>query len=255
MTAMENLVSATGEKLLTLDAALALIKREQGREARSLLLRAYACYCARSVTRTDKLLKRALESAQVKLALSTAKRDASIYFELALRGIVREGAIADEYAEYLESITAIWDRLTYAFKIPCNMPADALILAGLAKKSDLAAIVRYNKDSATVQKITVTDCIKGEGDSLVFVMPEPVQEWLQSQRANQGREITSGEIGAAINVLLGAIEHKNEQALEALQLLASRAGYQLVAVATDSIAAEQAEADEQAESELAVVAS
>jgi hypothetical protein len=57
--AAENIVSATGEKLLTLDAALALIKREQGREAKSLLLRAYACYCARSITRTDTLIKSA----------------------------------------------------------------------------------------------------------------------------------------------------------------------------------------------------
>jgi hypothetical protein len=249
MTA-ENIVSATGEKLLTLDAALALIKREQGREAKSLLLRAYACYCARSITRTDKLLKRALESAGVKLALSTAKRDAAIYFELASRGIVMEGKIREDYADYLESITAIWDKLPYAFKIPCNAPADALILAGLAKKSDLAAIVRYNKDSATVKKVTVTDCVKGEGDNLVFVLPEPVQEWLIAQKNRQGREITSGEIGAAVNVLLGAIEHGNEQAVEALHVLASRAGYQLVAASVDSVAAEadeQAEADELAD--------
>jgi hypothetical protein len=237
MTA-ENIVSATGEKLLTLDAALALIKREQGREAKSLLLRAYACYCARSITRTDRLFKRALESANVRIALSTAKRDASVYFELASRGIVHEGKIANDYAEYLESITAIWDKLPYAFKIPCNAPADALILTGLAKKSDLSAIVRYNKDSATVNKVTVTDCVKGEGDNLVFVMPEPVQEWLQSQKGKQGREITAGEIGAAIGVLLGAIERGNEQAVEALHVLASRAGYQLVAASVDSVAAE-----------------
>jgi hypothetical protein len=247
MTMMQNIgVSTTGEKMLTLDAALSLIKREQGREARSLLLRAYGCYCARVVTRTDKLLKRALESAGVKLALSTAKRDAAIYFELASRGIVHEGKIREDYADYLESITAIWDKLPYAFKIPCNVDADALVLAGLAKKSDLAAIVRYNKDSATVQKVTVLDCIKGEGDNLVFVMPEPVQAWLQSQKGKQGREITAGEIGAAIGVLLGAIERGNEQAVEALHVLASRAGYQLVAASVDSVAAE---ADEQAEAD------
>jgi hypothetical protein len=231
MTTVENIVSATGEQLLTLDAALALIKREQGREAKSLLARAYGCYCARVVARSDKMLARALESAGVKLALSTAKRDASIYFELAARGIAREGKITDDYAAYLEGVAAAWDKLAYAFKIPSSMPADALILAALAKKSDLSAIVKYNKDSATVQKVTVLDCIKGEGDNLVFVLPEPVQAWLQAQKSQQVREITSGEIGSAVSVLLDAIEHKSTQALEALQLIASRAGYQLIAVA------------------------
>jgi hypothetical protein len=249
-------IRGTQEKLLTLDAALSLIKKEQGREAKSLLMRAYACYCARVVTRTDKLLKRALESAGVKLALSTAKRDAAIYFELASRGIVREGVIANKYAEYLESITSIWDKLTYAFKIPYNVDADALILAGLAKKSDLAAIVRYNKDSATINKITVTDCVKGEGDNLVFVLPEPVQAWLSAQKAKQGRDITGGEIGAAVNVLLGAIERGNEQAVEALHVLASRAGYQLVKVAPAPVEAEaEAEAEDDAEADAEVAAS
>jgi hypothetical protein len=249
-------IRGTQEKLLTLDAALSIIKREQGRESKSLLVRAYACYCARVVTRTDKLLKRALESAGVKLALSTAKRDAAIYFELASRWIVREGKIREDYADYLESVTSIWDKLSYAFKIPCNAPADALILAGLAKKSDLAAIVRYNKDSATINKITVTDCVKGEGDNLVFVMPEPVQEWLQSQKGKKGREITAGEIGAAIGVLLGAIERGNEQAVEALHVLASRAGYQLVKVAPAPVESEvEDEAEDDAEADAEVAAS
>jgi hypothetical protein len=226
----ENVVTATGERLLTLEESLSLIKKEQGREAKSLLMRAYGCYCARAVARTDKLLKRALESVNVKLALSTAKRDASIYFELALRGIVREGKIADEYETWLESIASGWDKLTLAFKIPSAEPADALFIASLAKKSDLSAIVKYNRDSTTINKITVLDCIKDQDGKLVFVLPAQVQAWLQTQKSS-AREITSGEIGAAVNVLLGAIERKNEQALEALQLLASRAGYRLIAVA------------------------
>jgi hypothetical protein len=249
VTTEENLVGATGEQLLTLDAALNLIKREQGREARSLLMRAYGCYCARSVTRTDKLLKRALESAQVKIALSTAKRDAAIYYELASYGIVKEGKIREDYTDYLESITAIWDKLPYAFKIPCNAPADALILAGLAKKSDLGAIVRYNKDSATVNKVTVTDCIKGESAGLVFVLPDVVQAWVSAQKAKSGREITSGEIGSAVGVLLGAIEAGSAQAIEALRVLASRAGYQLVAVAPAPV-----ESEVEIESEVEVAA-
>jgi hypothetical protein len=223
------LVAETREQLLTLDAALSLIKREQGREARSILMRAYGCYCARVVTRTDKLLNSALKGAGIKLALSTAKRDASIYFDLAVRGIVREGVIVEDYVEFLETIAAAWDRLSYACKIPSSAPADSLILASLAKKSDLALIVRYNKDSATVQKITVLDCIKDEGDSIVFVLPEAVQVWAQSQKQAR-REITSGEIGSAVGVLLSALESGSEQAIDALHVLASRAGYQLVAV-------------------------
>jgi hypothetical protein len=176
------------------------------------------------------LLKRALESANVKIALSTAKRDASIYFELASRGIVREGVILEDYADFLETIASAWDRLPYAFKIPAAMPADPLILAGLAKKSDLALIVRYNKDSATVQKITVLDCIEtGDDDNLVFVLPKAVQVWAQAQK-DAKKDVTAGEIGAAVQVLLSAIEHKSEQAIDALHLLASRAGYRLVAV-------------------------
>jgi hypothetical protein len=64
------------------------------------------------------------------------------------------------------------------------------------------------------------------------------------------REITSGEIGAAMLILLAAIERWSEQAVEALHVLASRAGYQLVAASVDSVAAEadeQAEADELAD--------
>jgi hypothetical protein len=255
MTTVENLVSATGEKLLTLDAALALIKREQGREARSLLLRAYACYCARSITRTDKLLKRALESAGVKLALSTAKRDASIYFTLATMKVVREGKIVEDYASYLDVIASSWEKIAYASKIP-GETIYVLTLAGLARKSDLRAIVAYNSDSKTVEKVTALQCLEFKDGNVAFVLPEAVQSWLQLKKGEQ-REITSGEIGQAVDLLLAAIEHKSEQALEALQLLASRAGYQLVAVSADVIATEQAEADEpaEAESELAVVAS
>jgi hypothetical protein len=249
--AVENIVSATGEKLLTLDAALALIKREQGREAKSLLLRAYACYCARSITRTDRLFRRALESANVKLALSTAKRDASIYFTLATMKVVREGKIVDDYASYLDALASSWDKIPYTSKIP-GTPEDMLVLASLAKKSDLRAIVAYNADSATVQKVTALDCLNIRDDSVVFVLPEVVQSWLAMKKSEQ-REITAGEIGQAVDLLLAALERKSEQALEALQLLASRAGYQLVAASVDSVAAE---ADEQAEAdELAAIAS
>jgi hypothetical protein len=179
------------------------------------------------------MLKSALEGANVNLALSTAKRDAGIYLGLALRGIVKEGKITERYEGYLDSIASVWDKLTLALKIPIApcAPADEVLLARLAKKSDLNAIVRYNKDSATINKVTADDCIKCEGDKLVFVLPERVQAWLQTQANARRRDVTSGEIGAAVGVLLSAVEHKSEQAIEALHLLASRAGYQLIAVA------------------------
>jgi hypothetical protein len=250
MTA-ENIVSATGEKLLTLDAALALIKREQGREAKSLLLRAYACYCARSITRTDKLLKRALESAGLRLALSTAKRDASIYFTLATMKVVYEGKIVEDYESYLDVIASSWDKITYAAKIP-GAAIYVLTLAGLARKSDLRAIVAYNADSATIEKVTALQCLEFKNGNVAFVLPAVVQSWLAMKKSEQ-REITAGEIGQAVDLLLAALERKSEQALEALQLLASRAGYQLVAASVDSVADE---ADEQAEAdELATIAS
>jgi hypothetical protein len=84
-------------------------------------------------------------------------------------------------------------------------------------------------------------------------MPEPVQAWLSAQKGKQGRDITGGEIGAAVNVLLGAIERGNEQAVEALHVLASRAGYQLVKVAPAPVEAE-AEAETEAETETEVAA-
>jgi hypothetical protein len=77
-----------------------------------------------------------------------------------------------------------------------------------------------------------------------------VQAWLSAQKSKQGRAITDGEIGAAIGVLLGAIESNSAQAVDALHVLASRAGYQLVAVA----APVEAEAEAEAEVEVEVAA-
>jgi hypothetical protein len=227
-----EMIAKTGERLLTLREALNLIKREEGREARSLIRRAYGCFCAREAAGTDALLKTSLESENIRLGLSTAKRDASIYEELASRKIVHEGLIVSEYESYLLMIGSSWSKLTYAFKIPAKDPSEPLILASIATKKDLVTVVGYNEDSTTVTKISASDCIRRDGETTIFVLPEPVQAWRQAKKEKK-REISSGEIGAAFGIMLGAIEAGSEQALEALHILASRAGYRLVAVETE----------------------